>query len=80
MKVQTRFERHLFAQEATRNAYYGSRILSWYIPNKVLYIIHDKMDQSKTALPCMARKNKDTKGLMKLPISVSGMLAQGHGD
>jgi hypothetical protein len=80
LKVQTRFERHLFAQEAARNAYYGSQAISLYMPSKVLYIMHDKMDHSKTASPCIARKSKDTDGLMKLPVSVTGMLAHGHGD
>jgi hypothetical protein len=80
LKVQTRFERHLFAQEAARNAYYGSQAISLYMPSKVLYIMHDKMDHSKTASPCIARKSKDTDGLMKLPVSVTRMLAHGHGD
>ena len=80
LKVQARFEKHLFAQEAARNAYYGSRALSCYYPSRFLSIMHDKMDHSKTASPCFARKNKNTDGFMKLPISVTGMLAHGHGD
>jgi len=42
--------------------------------------MHDKMDHSKTAMPGFARKNKDTDGFMKLPVSVTGILAHGHGD
>ena len=42
--------------------------------------MHDKVDHSKTASPCFAAKNKAVDGLMKLPVSVTGMLAHGHGD
>ena len=47
---------------------------------KVLSIIHDKMDHSKTASPHFSHKNKSTEGFMKLPISVTGMIEHGHGD
>lgn len=73
-------QRHLAEQEAHRQAYYASRYLSIQKPNQVLTIIHDKMDHSKTASPCLANRNKNTEGLMKLPVSVTGMIAHGHGD
>jgi len=38
------------------------------------------MDHSKTALPCLKSRRKDLDALMKLPISVVGMYAHGHGD
>ena len=45
-----------------------------------LYIIHDKMDHTKTASPRMQRTTKATSGLGQIPISVTGMLTHGHGD
>ena len=73
-------QRHLAEQEAHRQAYYASRYLSIQKPDQVLTIIHDKMDHSKTASPCFANRNKNTEGFMKLPVSVTGMIAHGHGD
>ena len=73
-------EAHLREQEASRAHYYLSRALACYRPSQVLCIMHDKVDHSKTASPCFAAKNKAVDGLMKLPVSVTGMLAHGHGD
>jgi hypothetical protein len=56
------------------------RALSIDHPRKVLTIIHDKMDHGKTASPCFANKSKDTDMFTKLPLSVTGMMAHGHGD
>jgi hypothetical protein len=38
------------------------------------------MDHSKTASPHFSHKNKSTEAFMKLPISMTGMIAHGHGD
>jgi hypothetical protein len=38
------------------------------------------MDHSKTASPHFSHKNKSTEAFMKLPVSVTGMIAHGHGD
>lgn len=43
-------------------------------------IMHNKMDHSKTASPAFSHKIKHVDGLTRLPISVTGMLAHGHGD
>ena len=43
-------------------------------------IIHDKMDHSKTSSPHFSHKSKHMDSFMKLPISVTGMIAHGHGD
>ena len=43
-------------------------------------IIHDKMDHSKTSSPHFSHKSKHIDSFMKLPISVTGMIAHGHGD
>ena len=42
--------------------------------------MHDKMDHAKTASPVVSHKTKHLNGLTKLPLSVIGMLAHGHGD
>ena len=71
---------HLAQQEAARNSYRCMRSISILQPHKILSIIHDKMDHGKTASPCFASKNKDTDMFTKLPLSVTGMIAHGHGD
>ena len=43
-------------------------------------VMHDKMDHAKTASSIFSHKNKDLDGLVKLPLSVTGMIAHGHGD
>jgi hypothetical protein len=42
-------------------------------------IMHDKMDHAKIASPIFSHKTKQLDGLMKLLVSVIGMLAHGHG-
>ena len=73
-------QKHLAQQEAARNAYRCMRSISVLHPHKVLSVIHDKMDHGKTTSPCFAYKNKDTDMFTKLPLSVTGMIAHGHGD
>jgi hypothetical protein len=63
-----------------RELYYANRNLSISKPEKVLTIIHDKMDHSKTTSPHFSHKNKNTEAFMKLLVSVTGMIAHGHGD
>ena len=71
---------HLEGQRAHRELYYANRMMSEKYPEKVLTIIHNKMDHSKTASPHYSHKNKGTDSYMKLPIAVTGMIAHGHGD
>jgi hypothetical protein len=71
---------HIDAQTFHRELYYANRNLSEKEPTKILTIIHDKMDHSKTASPHFSHKNKATNSLMKLPVAVTGMIAHGHGD
>jgi hypothetical protein len=49
-------------------------------PTEFLYIIHDKMDHTKSAIPRMQRSTEATAGLGQILISVTGMLTHGHGD
>jgi len=46
----------------------------------MLYIIHDKMDQSKIALPDLFHKTKATDSLMKMSITITGMITHRHGN
>ena len=49
-------------------------------PEKMLCVIHDKMDHSKTTSPHYSHKTKVTDSFMKMPFAISGMIAHGHGD
>jgi hypothetical protein len=73
-------ETHLREQECARAYYYLSQALSIHRPMQVLCIMHDKMDHSKTASPCFTSKTKSVDAYLKLPVSVVGMIAHGHGD
>ena len=42
--------------------------------------MHDKMDHSTTASPYLAKRSKDYDGFTKLPISMTGIFAHGHGN
>jgi hypothetical protein len=75
-----KLEAHGQAQRAHRELYYANRNLSKSEPSKVLTIIHDKMDHSKIAYPHFSHKNKAVDSFMKLPVTVTGMIAHGHGD
>ena len=47
---------------------------------QVLCIMHDKIDHSQTASPCFTLKTKSVDAYLKLPVSVTGMIAHRHGD
>ena len=42
--------------------------------------MHDKMDHAKIASPVFSHKSKELDSLVKLPMSVTGMIVHGHGD
>ena len=72
---------HIAGQKVhIRELYYANRHISEEYPEKMLTIIHDKMDHSKTASPHFSHKSKATDSFMKLPVAVTGMIAHGHGD
>ena len=71
---------HVAGQKAHREYYYGNRYFSETYPEKMLCIIHDKMDHSKIASPHFSHKTKVTESFMKMPVAVTGMIAHGHGD
>lgn len=71
---------HMLQQMSCRNLYYAWRSSSEMYPKKFLCIIHDKMDQSKTAIPQIRPIPKSLNGVERLPISLTGMLTHGHGE
>jgi hypothetical protein len=71
---------HLDSAMAHRELYYANCYRSQEMPDECVTIMHDKMDHSKTASPALSHKIKHVDGLTRLPISVTGMLAHGHGD
>lgn len=79
-EFESLYTKHTNAQMSARAAYWSDRTHSKKRPLEFLCILHDKMDHSKTALPCLKSRTKDLDALTKLPISVTGMFAHGHGD
>ena len=73
-------ENHLVGQKAHRELYYAHRYISEEYPEKMVTVIHDKMDHSKTTSPHFSYKSKATESFMKLPIAITGMIAHGYGD
>jgi hypothetical protein len=71
---------HIDAQMSHRELYYANRSLSEKEPTKVLTIIHNKMDHSKTASLHFSHKNKAIDSFMKLLVAMTRMIAHGHGD
>ena len=71
---------HLNKAWTHRDLYVANRYRFKCFPHECVTIMHDKIDLSKTAFPIFFHKTKHLDGLMKLPLSVTGMLAHGHGD
>ena len=73
-------KKHLLKARAHQDHYYVNQLRSTLYPHECLTIMHDKMDHAKTASPVFSYKSKQLDGLTKLPVSVTGMIAHGHGD
>ena len=71
---------HLNKAWVHRDLYAANRYQSKCFPHECVTIMHDKMDHAKTPSPVFFHKTKHLDGFMKLPVSVTGMLAHGHGD
>ena len=80
LKWSRKLDRHLAIARAHRDYYYINRYRSHNFPHECLMVMHDKMDHAKTASSVFSHKSKDLDGLVKLPLSVTGMIAHGHGD
>jgi hypothetical protein len=68
---------HLDSTWAHWELYYADRYCSQFFPSEWMTIMHDKMDHAKTASLVFLHKTKQLDGIMKLPISITGMLADG---
>jgi hypothetical protein len=60
--------------------YSANRYRLRFFLGECVTIMDDKMDYMKTASPVLSQKTKQLDGLMKSPVSVTSMLAHGHGD
>ena len=74
------WEEHLAHQQSCPCLYGAWREESRHNPNEILCIIYDKMDIAKNALPRMRVTTKATQGLGQLPMNVTNMVSQWHGD
>jgi hypothetical protein len=63
-----------------RELYSANRYCSRFFPDECMTIMHDKMDHAKTVSLVFLHKTKQLNGLMKLYVSVMGMVEHGHGD
>ena len=70
---------HMMQQQSCRNVYYTWRKFSQMQKDKYLCIIHDKMDQKKTAIPRLRVNSKDYANAYQLQVSLTGMITHGHG-
>jgi hypothetical protein len=80
MLWERKLTRHINNAMAHRELYSANRYRSRFFPGECVMIMHDKMDHTKIASPIFSHKKKQLDGLMKLHVSVTGMLAHGHGD
>jgi hypothetical protein len=71
---------HLQSAMAHWELYFANRYRSRLFPGECVTIMHDKMDYAKTTSLVFSHKTMQLDGLMKLYVSVTGMLAHGHGD
>jgi hypothetical protein len=71
---------HLDSAWVHRELYYANRYRSRFFPAECVTIMHDKMNHAKIASPVFSHKTKQLDGLMKLLVSITSMLAHGHGD
>ena len=79
LKWSKKLEKHLAIARAHREYYYAKRYHSLTYPHECLTVMHDKMDHAKTASPVFSHKSKELDSLVKLPVSMTSMIAHGHG-
>ena len=71
---------HMSQQQSCRSLYYAWRIFSKTQPQKYVCIIHDKMDQKKTAIPRLRVTPKGLDSGYSLPVALVGMITHGHAE
>jgi hypothetical protein len=75
-----KLKRHNKHQESCRVFYRNWETKSIHLKEKFTCIIHDMMDHSKIVIPRLEVKKKMMVGLGRLPITLMGLIAYGHGD
>ena len=80
LKWSRKLDKHLAIAGVHREYYYAKRYHLLTYPHECLTVMHDKMDHAKTASLVFSHKSKELDNLVKLPVSVTGMIAHGHGD
>ena len=75
LKWNRKLDKHLAVARAHRVYYYINRYRSHNFPHDCLTFMHEKIDHSKIDSPIFLYKSKELDGLVKLPVSVSGMIA-----
>jgi hypothetical protein len=75
-----RLKLHLNYAWAHQELYYANCYCLRFFLSECMTIIHDKMDHAKTTSLVILHKTKQLDGLMKLSVSITRMLAHGHGD
>jgi hypothetical protein len=71
---------HLDSTWVHQELYDTNRCHLQFFPGECVVIMYNKMDHAKIASYVFSHKMKQLDGLMKLFVSVIGMLAHGHGD
>ena len=80
LKWSRKLDKHLAIARAYRNYYYAMRYHSVTYLNECLTVMHDKMNHAKTASSVFSHKSKELNSLVKLLVSVTSIIVQGHGD
>ena len=80
LKWSRKLDKHLAIARAHREYYYAKKHHSLTYPYECLTWMHDKMDHAQTASPEFSHKSKELDSLVKLPVSMTSMIAHGHGD
>ena len=78
--VATKLQMHLNKAWAHGDLNAANQYPSKCFPHECMTIMHDKIDHTKTAFSMLSQKTKHLDGLTKLPLSVTSILAHGHGD
>ena len=80
LKWSRELDKHLAIARAHREFYYAKRYHSLTYLHECLIVMHDKMDHAKTASLVFSYKSKELDSLVNVLVSVTGMIAHGHGD
>ncbi len=75
-----RLKKHILHQRSCKSLYHSWRFESVCSKDEFLCVIHDKMDHVETAFPRLQVVNKMIYRLKQLPITLTSMIAHGHGD